>query len=729
MPRRIRSFALATAFAFLGIARAELAAWPSTYNFKEHIFANPDDSGRCGKAENASAKIGKIRFAQTHLLELSSPFFYLAGERPTLIAINLDGSGKAPDVRLTAKVYGETMGSACLAGPTDIPAAGSDSVPGLDKFYSMTLPKQWMKPGLELELQVGSQITNLTARQLSVKSPTEVNVLIANLEILDLEKKKTFADPPANFLANLAGALPASVTRVGYLPINIPFDRFVFRNQYGRVMACSQSVVDRTGCTVDPVELTVESMREDILAFMAVFHNTFGMSWAGGYTYGRLKMDWGGVANGGTSDAGSLTGFGLDNTFIHELGHTLGLDHPQETYNTEVEDVFQDWIGIYPYGGPTGDGGGRGSTWNWDQNTREFISPNCLDPYSQFYGLERKDVMSYTGYACPELRRGGAKPWIGFSDYSAAGMHEFLHGNDGYHGGTILYRDTLRKYQIPSYFGMPTLTLDGDGKRVLVRGETQPTDRNGRPIYYMHDEYMIPSHPDTSVYLVYGSFHPQKSFANILYKPLAFRGWLFDLVDPTNPATFTDLKGACDESIACNFWLPHDFTFRFTYEDGTRRTALYPYRHTSRDTTFYNILHRFALLIPADKPLKKVEMFRRPFLTSYPSDTSDGNIKRPGDTTTAANFMDRATLLFERSFEDVAPQTKIAIRQAGKPDLESIGGQVTIRDLSGRIQGTFHLAAGTPLERGVREQLKNSGLWLVQLRNPSGSLTRTIATH
>lgn len=729
MPHRIRLSALAAAFALFGAVHAEPTPWPSSYKFQDHAFTNPNDSGRCGKAENATAKIGKIRFAQTHLLELSSPFFYLAGERPALIAINLDGSGKAPDVRLTAKIYDEPVGTACLAGPSEIPAAGSDSIPSLDKFYSMTLPKEWMKPGLSVDLQVGSQVTSLTARQLSVKSPTNVSLLIANLEILDLEKSKSFAAPSSNFLANLAAALPASVTRVGYLPVTIPFDKYLFWGGKDWVLACSESVEDRKDCLPDTRGLGVESMKYDVLRYMDLFHQTFGMSYAGGYSYGQIKMGWGGIADASSSGGGHSIGFGLDNTFIHELGHTIGLPHPHETYNTKYQedDQFLRWQSIYPYGGPKGDGGGRGTTWNWDQNSREFISPNCEDPYSDYYGLERKDVMSYNGYECPELRRGGAKPWIGFSDFSATMMHEFLHGNSGYRSGTIMDRDTLRSYQLPKRFGMTTLQLDENGKRIQVRGETQPKDRNDQMIFFRSDDVFIPSHPDTSVYLVYGSFHPKLEFANIVYKPLAFRGWLSDLVDPTDPKIFAELKSPCDGNKACEFWVPRDFTFRFTYDDGTRRVALDPYEWTIRDSAHYNNLHRFAILIPADKPLVKVEMFRRPFLSSSPDDTSEGNIKRPNDTTTAANFMDAATLLFERSFDDVAPVTNIAARPAPNADIESLGGQVTVRDLTGRVQNSFTLEAGASLDRGVRQHLKNSGIWLIQLRNQSGSLSRTIA--
>ena len=59
--------------------QAGLDALPSAYHFKEHQFPVVDDSGHCGRAANGSAKLGKVRFAQTHLMEPSWPFFYLSG--------------------------------------------------------------------------------------------------------------------------------------------------------------------------------------------------------------------------------------------------------------------------------------------------------------------------------------------------------------------------------------------------------------------------------------------------------------------------------------------------------------------------------------------------------------------------------------------------------------------------------------------------------------------------
>ena len=86
--------------------QAGLDALPSAYHFREHQFPVVDDSGHCGRAANGSAKLGKVRFAQTHLMEPSWPFFYLSGGRPALITVNLEGTGNAPDVRLTVKVKG-----------------------------------------------------------------------------------------------------------------------------------------------------------------------------------------------------------------------------------------------------------------------------------------------------------------------------------------------------------------------------------------------------------------------------------------------------------------------------------------------------------------------------------------------------------------------------------------------------------------------------------------------
>ena len=77
-------------------------ALPSSYNFKEYVFAEPNDEGDCLGNINESSVLNKIYFSQTHRLSTDHPFFFLIGHRPALFQLAITGSGISPDVFLNA---------------------------------------------------------------------------------------------------------------------------------------------------------------------------------------------------------------------------------------------------------------------------------------------------------------------------------------------------------------------------------------------------------------------------------------------------------------------------------------------------------------------------------------------------------------------------------------------------------------------------------------------------
>ena len=262
--------------------------------------------------------------------------------------------------------------------------------------------------------------------------------------------------------------------------------------------------------------------------------------------------------------------------------------------------------------------------------------------------------------------------------------------------------------------------------------EHQPVPNSMRPYEELEQRsFLLPSKSEVPVYLVYGSYHPLYPKANILYKPLAFMGNYVELIDPTDPKTFADLKQDWFGVYGTLFVFEHDITLRFTYSDGSKKTAIYPHESSNRwligQDPWEHTLLNFALLVPADKPLSKVEVLWRPFLSRDSSDTSTGNINATGSKITAQNFLDDAKLVFERSFTDVVPPVGIGSMPNRIAELEKRGGHVTVRGLDGRVVGEFALEAGTPLDRRTREVVKRRGVWLVQLKNASGAFTRNIA--
>jgi hypothetical protein len=59
----------------------------------------------------------------------------------------------------------------------------------------------------------------------------------------------------------------------------------------------------------------------------------------------------------------------------------------------------------------------------------------------------------------------------------------------------------------------------------------------------------------------------------------------------------------------------------------------------------------FALSIPADGKLERIELFHRPFVVRHASDATEGNAAFAAHGLSAATFMDGATLVMERELD------------------------------------------------------------------------------
>ena len=141
----------------------------------------------------------------------------------------------------------------------------------------------------------------------------------------------------------------------------------------------------------------------------------------------------------------------------------------------------------------------------------------------------------------------------------------------------------------------------------------------------------------------------------MLYEPLRYEGNLPRVIDPTDADTFADLALGWDGSYGDYFWWSKDLTFRITYADGTIVHALYPYGSVSREWEYgtgpwRGDLLTFAITVPADERIEKVELFERPFLVRYPDWTDEGNVANPALGITAENFMDDAILVASETY-------------------------------------------------------------------------------
>ena len=634
-------------------------ALPSSYKFKEYVFAEPNDQGDCNGSTNSTASIDKIFFAQTHRRTLDHPFHFLIGHRPSLFQLSVIGSGNSPDVKVEGFMNGTSLGEKCLNGPSTLSETIDTTIPDFEKYFSVTLPKSWVKIGLTLKISIGSITRNISAEELKIGPYTEMNLVQYDMDVLDYNSQKSISQNPLktkpdNFLQEIASAIPASVIRYGIFPEKLVFPEIIANNGTEQLVRLQTKNDKKTnGINSDG---SINSITSLFLSNLHASSSDYLSTIYFGNTMNLRPGGWGGGR--------SFVSFDFDDVFIHELGHSLSLPHWGLNYKKENPgDAY-----VYPYGGDpanyngtNGNGGGRGESWNFVQHSYEFVSPTCGYDGRGVAGIETSDAMQRNNF-CLEKRTNGSGPWDGFGDFSALAMHRFLVGASQKNEGKINYRSNDESFQFSRQDGFPVVSLENN-KRVYKRHSSQPTesytDRMNKVL--LEDEKI-----EQDVYLIYGTTHPNQSQANIIYKPIKTKGTLPKIIDPTNQSILDELKS---DRIYMDFLgNPHDITYKVFYKNGEILHLINPTNNYSRTATNFSEwrtdLSNFSIIVPADKEVIKVELYKRPFCVRGENDNTEGNINYYNDIN-ADNFMDDAIFL-----TDWVPERKV------NPELVNIGGTV-----------------------------------------------------
>jgi hypothetical protein len=625
---------------------------PPSYHYELYRFPEPNDDVACTETGNDTAAIEHVFFGQTHVMEPSWPLFFLVADRPALLEVIVTGQGTSPAVRVEGWLGTKSLGSLCLAGPMQLPATVSTQEHRWDDRFVLHLPKAWMQPGLRLEVTAGKAKKTLSPEELKLQSAPELNLFMVPIDVLNYNDGKSDIPVPANFLPDFASAVPASKTRFGNFPARLTLPSMVVSgsgpNGQGvpplvlEKRLCNQNETPASAPCTDTKEVEGGDVNAAALRFISAILRATG-DYAYSYIYGNTENFFPGGWGGGKT----FVGADFTDVFIHEMGHALSLPHwGQGAFQNTMpnENEYQ-----YPYGGIKNDGGGRGDTWNYYQNTSEFVSPICNDPkQTEVFGKERSDAM-FRSSKCDEWRTDGRGPWDGFSDFSSYAIHRFMAGAGSEMSGTVPYQQTGgdAPFHLSKQGGFPTLKLDAQGKRQLVR------EPGFMPEVWEQFDFLTPQKWDVPVYTIVGSYHPQYTEANILYEPMSYTGNLPKVLDPTDAATFSELAAGGNGPYEGYFWWSKDMTFKFTYEDGSVLHALYPYDSVDRNWTlgsgpWRGDLLYYAITIPADKKLKKIELYRRPFLVRNKGMTDEGNVANPALGITASNFMDAAELVVSK---------------------------------------------------------------------------------
>ena len=628
-----------------GVQNNTNAALPASYNYKEYVFAQPNDQGACQGIINNTATIDQIYLAQTHRRAIGHPLFFTIGFRPAVLQVAVTGSGAAPDVTVIGTRDGSTIGTLCLSGPASLGATIDLSTANFEDYFSVTLPKSWIEDGLELTIEAGNASRLLSPTDLKIGPYTEMNLVEVKMDIIDYNITPVIQNKQADLLEELASAIPASVVRYGTFPEVIPFPEYVVSNDVEQLLRFSSvDEYDAVGFS------NLAQLNSVATLFMESLQQACGDYTSTVYFGNTLNLNPGGWGGNRTFVAADY-----DDVFIHELGHALSLPHWGEEFNRPVEN---DDEYLYPYGGDVAEpglpleGGGIGETWTFIQHEYAFVNPKCVLPGNDNIGLERSDCMQRE-ISCNEWRGNAEGPWEGFSDFSSYAMHHYLVGG-AVINGQVPYRNEMIDFQIPKQEGFPMVSLV-NGKRVFERDPLQAQDTGVEDWFNLPGEEQI----NQDIYLLYGFIHPTQDQANVLYQPLKMNGTLLPNIDPTDPQMFATLKNLTPQESPVLYYNERDITLKVYYDDGSIRHVIVPYQSFERESDYYGIWRRdvahFAVTVPADKNICSVEMYHRPFLIRDANDDSEGNINFAAHNITAANFMSAAVLKAQVDFSCNCP--------------------------------------------------------------------------
>ena len=641
-------------------------ALPSAYNLQEYVFGEPDDQGDCLGNQNGTAIIDEIFMSQTHRHEIGHPLFFTIGERPALLQLAVTGSGVAPDVQVEGILNGNNLGTLCLKGPAMLSASINLAQPNFEDYFSVTLPKAWIKEGLELIVSAGNSVRTLTQDKLKISPFTEVNLVMVRMDAMDYNTEAYNISMFDNFLEEVASAIPASVVRFGEFPETLRLPSFAFSSwQDEIVVASTDEEVSNSPANTGNLNYYMNELIRDVQRSTGDYPNTIFF----GNTLNLQPGGWGGD--------NTFVSFDFTDNFIHELGHALGCPHWGEFYRIPNPAANEP---SYPYKGEEGEASGRGTAWNFIQGSYEFVSPTCQDGSgNSILGTERSDCMQ-RGYACIETRPSGPGPWDGFSDFSAKAMNNYLAGAQRQFG-QIEDRGEIVDFHLPEQGGHPFAEIN-NGIRTFTRTNEESNKEYKEYKEYKEDEIKLPGQTlvEQEVYLIYGSAHVNMPEVNILYEPIKYKGTLPPVIDPTDPVTFAMLQNLQGEDAPDLYGQTRDITLKLIYADGTVAYQLVPLQSYSRPFSEEpdEILspQYFGVVVPGNKSLCSVEMYHRDFIiTDY---DIAGNITDPNQNISAENFMDEAVLITTFDYSCNCPGTPNYV-EPGTPCDD--GNPLTINDI------------------------------------------------
>ncbi len=322
----------------------------------------PSRAITCSGAANGSAQIGKVWVAQTHVMEPTAssfttnddgatlvaeaqlPKFRLVTHRPALLKVDVTGTGAAPEVKVVASKDGDEVGSLCLTGPATLPGSAPAS-PSFGDSFTVSLPADWIRPGLSLAITAGGATKNVPAGDLRVAGGLEHTIV--EVPLLLFGNEAPILQEP-RFAEELLAGTPVSKISWERFPVDVRLDKVILED--GSLMETPDEPLPDS---FDLIRLAIDMAN--------VLSDANGMGREAKF-YGSLDRDQGGGLGGGNAAGGDAS----PGIFHHELGHTYGLPH------------LGDWYADlkYPFNkGSNAGGGSVGPYWAYDQLSETFLTP------------------------------------------------------------------------------------------------------------------------------------------------------------------------------------------------------------------------------------------------------------------------------------------------------------------------------------------------------------------
>ncbi|WP_223807147.1 M66 family metalloprotease [Montanilutibacter psychrotolerans] len=575
-----------------------------------------------------SLEIGSLEIAQTHVLPeaglswslpKANERLHLVGRRESLALVTLP-VGNAVNPKLEAWLGEVQLGAVALARPSALPPTESQGPAFASNRYSATLPAGWMRPGLTLRAFADNYAAGAPRRP-SIGADVPINLRILPFYLFGANEGNSvpmnLSSRPARTTANeiFAKWPAASVVAQTHAAIRIVWPQMVIGPRSGGpAYVVSNMSQQRDGyATMSAVLGILGKLRE---ANGEAIDNT--------QYYAPLMMldaqgvyrSPGGGLGGGNVGTGDHHYQGI---FIHEQGHAMGLPHVGGAYKN----------GSYPYVG----GSLAGSAWGYDSLRRQFLGPFVPTSASRYNGCtshtfdgtpRQLDTLGRCVKQDPMQSGAGDQAqgyaYATFSDFSTAVFQRHLEGRTGtdssgkhtYSGGAV-----IRDMAYPGGYRR----WDGIDRR-WVNVTPATTDKG----LYGFDGGLPVQH-DLPVYSILLTISRAGTpGVTQIYPPLAYFGNRIRYIDPTKAAE----RASIVPNTSSNPWYCHasgcDYTVRVTYADGSvRHVAIQggfrPWwgPKTAPGANASNPLsgdsfRLFGVNVPADKPLRKIELLDTPML-------------------------------------------------------------------------------------------------------------------